>query len=165
LFIRTAGERDLAVIRELLVETWHATYDAIYGVERVSEITDDWHSIPELRRRLEQPNGEFLVADDGKTLVAMAFAAADAGGTSVMLHQLYVRPAFQGRGIGRMLLEEVIESFPDATTLRLEVEEANSPAVGFYAARGFEQSGRTTNCGADQSGIPALIMTRRLATR
>jgi hypothetical protein len=30
-FIRTAGERDLDEIRTLLVETWHDTYDGIYG--------------------------------------------------------------------------------------------------------------------------------------
>ena len=34
MFVRTAGERDLAEVRALLVETWHATYDAIYGAEQ-----------------------------------------------------------------------------------------------------------------------------------
>jgi hypothetical protein len=42
MFVRTAGERDLAAVRDLLVETWHATYDSIYGAERVTEITDEW---------------------------------------------------------------------------------------------------------------------------
>ena len=28
MFVRSASERDLAAVRELLVETWHATYDA-----------------------------------------------------------------------------------------------------------------------------------------
>jgi ribosomal protein S18 acetylase RimI-like enzyme len=161
MFIRTAGERDLQAVRELLVETWHATYDGIYGVERVTDITDEWHSIAALRRRLDQPNSEFLVADDGTRLGGMAFASADDAGTSVMLHQLYVRPEFQGRGVGGMLLDEVIESFPDATLFRLEVEEANVRAVGFYRSQGFEQAGRTANCGAEQSGIPALIFERR----
>ena len=40
MFVRSAGERDLAAVRELLVETWHATYDPIYGAERVTAITD-----------------------------------------------------------------------------------------------------------------------------
>ena len=161
MFVRTASERDLQAVRDLLVETWHATYDHIYGVERVTAITDDWHSIASLKRRLDQPNAEFLVADDGKQLGGMAYAAADAAGTSVMIRQLYVRPAFQGRGIGGMLLDEIIESFPDATLFRLEVEEANVKAVGFYASQGFVQSGRTANCGAEQSGIPALIFERK----
>ena len=38
--MRTASERDLDAMRALLVETWHATYDAIYGVDRVTAITD-----------------------------------------------------------------------------------------------------------------------------
>ena len=77
------------------------------------------------------------MADDGKQLGGMAYAAVDAAGTSVMLRQLYVRPAFQGRGIGGMLLDEIIESFPDATLFRLEVEEANAKAIGFYAVAGL----------------------------
>ncbi|HEY6632283.1 MAG TPA: GNAT family N-acetyltransferase [Rhizobiaceae bacterium] len=161
MFVRTASERDLKAVRDLLVETWHATYDPFYGVERVTAITDDWYSMSALKRRLDQPNAEFLVADDGKQLGGMAFAAADALGKSVMLHQLYVRPGVQGRGVGGLLLEEIIESFPDATLFRLEVEEANTRAIGFYVAQGFEQTGRTANCGAEQSGIPALIFERR----
>jgi len=161
MFVRTAGERDLKAVRDLLVETWHATYDAIYGAERVTAITDDWHSLAALKRRLYQPNAEFLVADDGNQLGGIAFAAADAMGKSVMVHQLYVRPSFQGRGIGGMLLDEIVESFPDATLFRLEVEEANDKAIGFYRSQGFEQTGRTENCGAAQSGIPALIFERR----
>lgn len=161
MFVRTASERDLKAVRDLLVETWHATYDAIYGRERVTDITDDWHSLPSLKRRLDQPNAEFLVADDGKQLGGMAYASADAAGKSVMLHQLYVRPAFQCRGIGGMLLDEIIESFPDAMLFKLEVEEANTKAIGFYLSQGFVQSGRTANCGAEQSGIPALLFERR----
>lgn len=34
-FVRTAGERDLDKVRALLAETWHATYDTFYGVEKV----------------------------------------------------------------------------------------------------------------------------------
>jgi GNAT superfamily N-acetyltransferase len=129
MFVRTAGERDLEAIRALLVETWHATYDGIYGAAKVTEITDDWHSIASLRRRLSRPNSEFLVADDGKRIGGMSFAEVDEAGSTVTLKQLYVLPAFQGRGIGSMLLDEVIESFAEAKLMRLEVEEANDKAI------------------------------------
>ena len=91
----------------------------------------------------------------------MAYAAVEPPAKSVMIHQLYVGPAFQGRGIGGMLLDEIIESFPDATLFRLEVEEANAKAIGFYLRRASSRCGRTANCGAEQSGIPALIFERR----
>jgi ribosomal protein S18 acetylase RimI-like enzyme len=159
-FVRTASERDLAAVRALLVETWHATYDAIYGVERVTEITNDWHSIASLKARIGRPNSEFLVADDGKTIGGMAYAAATTDPKLVMLHQLYVHPSFQGEGIGKMLLDEIEDSFPDARMLRLEVEAANTSALAFYRANGFVQAGETANCGSDQSGIPALVLEK-----
>ena len=117
MFVRTAGERDLAAVRALLVETWHATYDAIYGAERVTAITDDWHSMRSLKARLTRPRSEFLVADDGKQLGGMAFAAAGEDGKILMLHQLYVRPAHQGHGVGGMLLDEILELVPGGRDL------------------------------------------------
>ena len=161
MFVRTAGERDLATIRTLLVETWHATYDAIYGAEKVTEITDEWHSVASLKARLTKPNGEFLVADDGKRIGGVAFAEAIDGGELIMLKQLYVLPSLQGRGIGGMLLDEVIESFPEARRIRLEVEEKNTRAVAFYEANGFRPAGSTADCGGN-SGLPALILEKRL---
>jgi ribosomal protein S18 acetylase RimI-like enzyme len=163
MFVRTAGERDLDAIRALLVETWHATYDAIYRPAKVSEISDEWHSIAALKRRLIVPNSDFLVADDGKRLGGVAYAEAEADGKTVKLHQLYVLPAMQGRGIGGMLLDEIVESFPDADLFRLEVEEANEKAIGFYLSQRFLQVGRTANCGRADSGLPALIFERTSA--
>ena len=162
MFVRTASERDLAAVRALLVETWHATYDAIYGVERVTEITDDWHSIASLRAQMGRPNSEFLVADNGKEIGGMAYAAASTDPKLVMLHQLYVHPSFQGKGIGKMLLDEIEDNFPDARTLRLEVEAENKSALAFYRASGFVQAGATANCGSPQSGIPAMVLEKAL---
>ncbi|MFC3322937.1 GNAT family N-acetyltransferase [Mesorhizobium cantuariense] len=145
MFVRTAGERDLAAVRTLLVETWHATYDAIYGAAKVIEITDEWHSIASLRLRLTRPNSEFLVADDGKRIGGMAFAAATADAKIILLNQLYVHPDCQRRGVGQALLDEVEASFPEARTLRVEVEEANGGAIAFYRSKGFLPADHTAD--------------------
>jgi ribosomal protein S18 acetylase RimI-like enzyme len=160
MFVRTASERDLAPIHALLVETWHATYDSIYGAARVAEITDDWHSIASLRARLTRPNSEFLVADDGKRIGGIAFAAATTDAKTILLNQLYVLPACRRQGIGHALLEEVEASFPEARTLRVEVEEANAAAIAFYRLQGFLPAGNTTDFGGD-SGLPALILEKQ----
>ncbi len=162
MFVRTAGDRDLAAIRALLVETWHATYDAIYGTERVTEITDKWHSIASLKTRLTRPNSEFLVADDGKRIGGVAFAESVDGGGSVVLKHLYVLPSLQGRGIGGMLLDEVIDSFPEAHAIRLEVDEQNTRAIAFYEANGFVRSADVGEH-AGASGKPTLVYRRPLA--
>jgi ribosomal protein S18 acetylase RimI-like enzyme len=161
MFVRTAGERDLAAVRVLLLETWHDTYDAVHGAARVAEITDEWHSIASLKARLTRPNSEFLVADDGEHIGGMAFAAATTDAKIIVLNQLYVHPAWQRQGIGRALLEEVEASFPEARTLRLEVEEANARAIAFYRSNGFLPAGSTADCGGD-SGLPALILQKAI---
>lgn len=163
MFVRTASERDLETIKVLLADTWHAAYDAIYGAERVNEITAEWHSLAALKARLTRPNSEFLVADDGTRIAGTAFAAATSDGKTVVLHQLDVRPGNQRAGVGRLLLDEVEQCFPEARTLRLEVEKSNAGAIAFYRASGFEQVGETADGGAEQSGIPALIFEKRLA--
>lgn len=159
-FVRTASRRDLDQVRALLVDTWHATYDAIYGEARVNEITNEWHTRAALEQRLDAPSSEFLLADDGKMIGGMAYATSVDDGKTVKLHQLYVRPGHQGQGIGGLLLDEVEGCFPDADRIRLEVEEANLQAVAFYLAQGFARTGQTANCGMTDSEIPAAIFER-----
>ncbi len=161
MWIRTANERDLEAIQALLVDTWHDTYDQIYGVEEVDKITSQWHSIDALRQRLSKPQSEFVVADSGETILGIAFAST-ADGRMVDLHQLYVNPQSQGRGAGKALLTEIEGCFPQADAIRLEVEGANKKAVAFYEANGFAQVGRTANCGEPTSGIPALVFEKRI---
>ena len=120
-FVRTASERDLAKVSALLAETWHATYDALYGAEKVSELTAKWHSVATLKARLERRDAEFVVADDGSALAGMGYAAmAKDRPKAAMLHQLYVLPRFQAQGIGRDMFAELETCFPDASTMRLE---------------------------------------------
>lgn len=159
-FVRTASARDIGSIRSLLVETWHDTYDSIYGADRVAGITDEWHSAEALAERLNRLDSEFLVADDGEEIAGMAFATMADDGKTVQLHQLYVKPGRQGQGIGGLLLDEIEGCFPDAERMRLEVEEQNGRAVRFYVSQGFARIGATQNCGTERSGIPAAIYER-----
>ncbi|WP_024585369.1 GNAT family N-acetyltransferase [Aliihoeflea sp. 2WW] len=160
MFVRTVSKRDLKAVQALLAETWHATYDSIYGEARVNEIIAEWHSMAALEAQLESPLSEFLVADDGTQIGGVVYATAIDEGKTVMLHQLYVRPDSQGRGIGGLLLDEIEGCFPDADKVRLEVEEANAKAVTFYLAQGFAKVGQTPSCGRPDSGIPADIYER-----
>lgn len=163
-FVRTASERDLEKVRALLVETWHATYDTFYGVEKVNELTGRWHSLPALKARLERKDAEFLVADDGRSIGGMGYASmSDTLKKTVMLHQLYVLPKLQGQGIGRDIFAELETCFPDAERMRVEVEPQNLHALAFYRAHGFNEVGQVSNCGDEQSGLPALILEKPLS--
>ncbi len=161
MWIRTVDREDIEPIRALLVETWHATYDDIYGVDRVAAINNDWHSADALRKRMTKPYSEFVIADDGEDILGVAFASMGEERIAY-LHQLYVNPRAQGRGAGTALLIEMESAFPSAARMRLEVEEANKKAIAFYLKHGYREYGRTENCGTRDSGIPALVFEKTI---
>jgi ribosomal protein S18 acetylase RimI-like enzyme len=163
-FIRSAGQADLPRVSELLGRSWHAAYDAIHGSDKVTGITASWHSVAALKAQLSRPDSEFVVADDGKRIGGMAYAAADKDEADVaVLHQLYVDPEMTGQGIGRDLFAEVETCFPSAKRMRVEVEPANEGAIRFYKSLGFAEVGGTKNCGQPDSGIEAMILEKTLA--
>jgi GNAT superfamily N-acetyltransferase len=135
--IRPARREELALVRDLLVETWHDTYDAIYGVERVTRITNEWHALDRLARALEREVHAFLVAEasDG-ALLGTASATLGENGL-VTLDRLYVRPAAQGHGLGTAMLHACENWFPQGSLMRLEIETKNTKVRRFYAKQGF----------------------------
>lgn len=161
MWVRTASQQDATAIQALLKDVWHATYDGIYGREKVSALTADWHKVDILKHQMKRPSSEFLVVDDGKNLSGMAYGRMK-NDTELMLHQLYVSADHQGKGQGGDLLNELLSCFPEARTVTLQVDEENSGAIEFYKKFGFEQTGTTENCGKDESGIRAIIMTREI---
>ena len=162
-FVRTASERDLAKVSALLAETWHATYDALYGADKVGEITARWHSVPALKARLARKDSEFVVADNGRELGGMGYAAmAKDRPKAAFLHQLYVLPRYQRQGIGRDLFAELETCFPDANAMLLEVDPRNEAAVAFYGVHGFVKVGETQHTADGISGVPLHVYEKPL---
>ncbi|PWW03511.1 ribosomal protein S18 acetylase RimI-like enzyme [Hoeflea marina] len=168
-FVRSASVRDVAAVREVLVAGWRATYVSLYGPDKVEEMIAEWHSPEAIAANMGRPDGEYLVADDGKRIGGVAFATMSraagegaAADTTVKLHQLYVHPDLTGQGIGRDLFAEIETCFPDASRLRLEVDPSNARAIGFYTAHGMAEAGRTSDCGGAGSNIPAVVMEKLL---
>lgn len=81
------------------------------------------------------------VVADRETYVAEA--AGEVVGFAALgdewLEHLYVEPAWQGRGIGDLLLTKAKEARPDG--FRLYVFQRNEEARRFYEARGLELVG------------------------
>lgn len=162
-FVRTAGEEDVEKIRVLLAETFHSAYDPFYGADQVAKMVSGWNSANAIRSRIGKRDGEFLVADDGRKFGGIAYAAVyPKMAKTVMLHQLYVRPTCQNEGIGRDLFAEIETCFPDAEIMRVEVALPNVRAMSFYERLGFSEVDRMEEWGAPNSGLPAIIMEKRL---
>jgi len=56
------------------------------------------------------------------------------------IHTIGIDPAYQGRGIGRRLLDELL-NIADGAVVHLEVRTDNEPAIGLYRSVGFAAVG------------------------
>jgi ribosomal protein S18 acetylase RimI-like enzyme len=154
--IRRAEASDIVGVRRLLLDTWHDTYDALIGVERVNEITGSWHSLEALSRQLHMEGTAFLLAQENGEIVGHALAIGQRPPT-LILARLYVAPNRQRRGIGGRLLQAAIDAFPQADIVQLDVEADNPKGLGFYRRMGFQPVGERV-----EAGINHLRMEKSL---
>jgi ribosomal protein S18 acetylase RimI-like enzyme len=137
LIIRPANPDDVAAVRQLLVETWHDTYDVLIGHDQVCAVTERWHTLDAIRLQVADPSLLFAIAKFGSTdLIGHALASSDSSSIEVL--RIYVRPSFQGLGIGTQLFAYVGRSFGWSRPITLSVEEKNERAISIYRKWGFE---------------------------
>lgn len=78
----------------------------------------------------------------GYVLISKTYSQ-EIGGMVAWIEEIYVRPAFQGQGLGSAFLRwyEQELDLRQVRRLRLEVEPENSRAAALYARLGFEPHG------------------------
>ena len=74
----------------------------------------------------------------GYAVVSKTFSQ-EVGGMAAWLEEVYVRPDFQGQGIGKAFFEEWERLHPEFVRQRLEVERENVRAIRLYEALGFSE--------------------------
>jgi len=77
-----------------------------------------------------------------------------AGVANSYVHMLFVAPDYRGKGVGKRLLRYAID---ELNAERLDVNEQNPQALGFYLHEGFEVIGRSETDGLGQP-YPLLHM-------
>ena len=89
----------------------------------------------------ELPYIEGFVYEDGGTLAGYAMIAkgytTEYGGLCVWLEDLYIKPEYRRRGLGRAMLSYLEEQYPEAVRFKLEVERENEGAVLAYKRSGY----------------------------
>jgi len=89
-----------------------------------------------------------------------AFAITQVVLDEASLFNIAVDPAWQRRGVGRQLLQHLIDELikRDVLTLWLEVRASNLPAIALYEQMGFNQVSRRSNYYPTASGREDALM-------
>lgn len=131
----------LIAIWRSAVQATHDFLDPTDGARIESKLATDYF-----------PAVTLTVAERGGVPVGFA------GVTEGSLEMLFVDDEVRGQGVGSALLTEVVEQ--QAVT-RVDVNEQNPGALGFYLAHGFTQTGRRE---LDGDGRPYPILHLALST-
>lgn len=137
LIIRRAKARNIATIKKLAESIWPSTYVDILSPDQIEYMMELFYSETSLKEQFNRHT--FLIAYlDGKPVGFASYSLISAEGNH-KLHKLYVITPMQGRGLGKALINFIIDALKllDGTTLELNVNR-NNKATTFYERLGFE---------------------------
>ncbi|MBS1528158.1 MAG: GNAT family N-acetyltransferase [Bacteroidetes bacterium] len=137
--IRQATINDLETIIDLAEKIWWPTYSPILEKEQIEFMLGEIYSAEKIGTQLKNNTQFYLILEeDGKPVAFAGYSPRDEDPEIYKLHKLYCLPETQGKGYGKILINEVAQKTLDAGkhTLDLNVNRYNK-AKNFYEKMGF----------------------------
>nr|WP_315417589.1 GNAT family N-acetyltransferase [uncultured Pedobacter sp.] len=136
--LRKAKEDDIEIIMDIAAATWPSTYLDIIGQAQIDYMLDKMYNKGELLKQFMEGH-IFLIAEEGENQFGFAgYSIIGHDARIYKLHKLYVLPSAHGKGVGKILINEVFNQVKDAggSALQLNVNKYNK-AKDFYLKGGF----------------------------
>lgn len=132
------------LIEQLAHQTWPITFGTILTTEQIQYMLNWMYSPEAIAEQIDQKGHVFLLAesDAGEPLGYVSYELTVNEKPVTKIHKIYLLPASQGQGIGRMMIDYVAKQAERAknVALQLNVNRQNK-AVSFYEKMGFEVVG------------------------
>jgi len=137
--IITVREEHLTLINKIARETWYDVYANILSVEQIEYMLEWMYSINSIRDQTENQNHHYLMVKEGdESLGFISYELNYRGEAKAKVHKIYVLPGQQKKGIGKLLIDKVVEIAKSKSNeaLLLNMNKQNN-AVHFYEKMGF----------------------------
>ncbi|NGN69479.1 GNAT family N-acetyltransferase [Streptomyces sp. A7024] len=142
--IRDAVPADAPAVREVGLVTWPPTYGPIMGDAYVADGLERYWGLDFIERLIAEGRVSVAATADG-AVVGMTSVSPGEDGIPVMW-KLYVHPDHHGKGVGSALLRAAFaRAARTSDRLRLDVLDGNDAAHAFYKAKGFRETGRSSD--------------------
>jgi ribosomal protein S18 acetylase RimI-like enzyme len=150
-YLKRCTLEDVIQLREILITTFHDAFASMNNQEDLEAFYQSAYSLKPLSEELKNPLSScyFAMSKEGNKPIGFikinfygAQSEPDHEG-SLELERYYVLPAFQGKGVGSMLLNKTFDIARENNLnyLWLGVWEKNKSAIKIYKKRGFRQFG------------------------
>lgn len=138
ILLRKGKEEDLAIVSDLAERIWPATYGEYLSDEQLRFMLDKMYNQGELLSQLRKGYTFLMASQNGKDVGFACFALEKPEEAIYKLHKLYVLPETHGKGVGKILMNEVVNlaQREGGKALQLNVNR-NNKAKDFYLKAGF----------------------------
>jgi len=142
-FENAADDEGLALIRALAADVWPETFAPILPPEQIPYMMEMMYA-PEVQRREVARGVRFeVVRVDGEPAGYLSWSVPGAIPGTADLHKVYLLPKWQGRGVGRAMLDRAAARCREAGCgkIRLAVNKRNGKAIRAYRRHGYVMAG------------------------
>jgi ribosomal protein S18 acetylase RimI-like enzyme len=147
--IKQVGEEDLQMLREISRETFLETFSEDNTSENMEKYLQESFSSEKLQAELSAPHTIFYFALLNNQVIGYLKLNQEEpqenslGQPTLEIERIYVRKAFHGQNVGRVLLEKAFQVARESRVayIWLGVWENNHRAIYFYRKHGFEVTG------------------------
>jgi GNAT superfamily N-acetyltransferase len=140
--IRTATVNDVDTILSIADTTWWVAYSPILEREQIEFMLNEIYSADKIGKQVaDNLQTYLLLEEEGEPVAFAAYSPREENADIYKLHKLYCLPKTQGKGYGKILINEVAEKTKKASknVLELNVNRYNK-AKSFYEKMGFEMA-------------------------
>lgn len=147
--IRHSVPDDVYGIRKVQKVTWLKTYPnseegiTVEDIEkkfRIDETSEGKKRFEKKKNRYEDRNIGIWVAEEEEKIIG--FCMAMRKGKYNRVGAIYVLPAYQGKGLGRLLIEKAFGWLGNKKNILVNVARYNKQAIDFYKKFGFIETGK-----------------------
>ncbi|MEP7106685.1 MAG: GNAT family N-acetyltransferase [Ferruginibacter sp.] len=139
--VHKVGAESIPVIQSLAKITWEVVYKEILSEAQLIYMLELIYSSDSLQHQIEELGHQFiLVTVEEKEAGFASYSRKNENACTIyILHKIYIDPNHHGKGIGKILLNYIVDDIipAGAKSLELNVNRHNK-ALGFYKKSGFE---------------------------
>ncbi|GEO03160.1 N-acetyltransferase [Adhaeribacter aerolatus] len=103
--IKNATKHDIPAIQDIIADTWEPSYRAILTPEQINYMQAEIYRTEALEKQIDEGQQFFILYENE---VPAGFASYSPHETNTYkLNKLYVKPGYQGKGYGSLLIRHV----------------------------------------------------------
>lgn len=160
---------DLKKLQEVSIETFNYTFKDHNSPENMTAYLEKAFTEYQLEKELSNKASEFYFIYNNDVIAGyLKVNVNDAqsepmGDETLEIERIYIRQPFQGRGLGKYLINKAVElaEAQNKSSIWLGVWDKNDNAIGFYKNIGFVQTGAHSFYMGEEEQID-VIMTKIL---